>query len=239
VSTDFPGFAVVVGAACREARVVRDFVVALFGALVVLAATLARRGLPLLADFALADRAALLFATDREGRDVAAAGLRFREALAVAGALRFLATVRDDFLFAFFRAAMADVLQTRGFAAGELNDASDKSLGCQRSSPSNLALRGAKDRAMGPKAPLINPLARNSRRIKSDNASALTRTRPPHFHGRPAWKYSIAFARVARKIRLELTGSAVEILSVGRTVPFNRDVWPNLGVLGVDAQPGV
>jgi hypothetical protein len=69
-----------------------------------------------LAGFTFADLAALLFAKDREARDADAVGLRLRVEVAPAGLL-FFATGRDDFLFAFFRAAMAIVLHARRFVA--------------------------------------------------------------------------------------------------------------------------
>lgn len=128
MSTAFPGFADVAGAARLEACAVRDFVAALFGALLVLIAALARRALSLLPDFAFTDRAALLLAEARDAED-AGADLRFLDALDPAGALPFFATVRDDLLFAFLRAAMAKTLHARGFGSGE-NPAGDKSPDC-------------------------------------------------------------------------------------------------------------
>ena len=135
VSTGFPGFAAVVGADRPVARAVGDFVVALFGvvvffALVVFFAALARRALTLLPDFAFESLADLLFATDREARDAGAAGLRLRAGLDAVDALLFFAAVRDDFVFAFFRAAMAKTLHARGFAASETCLAGDKSPDC-------------------------------------------------------------------------------------------------------------
>jgi hypothetical protein len=115
---------------------VRDFVFTLFGAVAVLVffavfvAALARRALSLLADFAFADRAALLFATGRDARDATAAGLRLRAELDAEDALLFFATVRDDFLLAFFRAAMSQALHARGFTSGETYSAGDKSPDC-------------------------------------------------------------------------------------------------------------
>ena len=117
ISTDFPGFAALAGSARAEARSVRVFVVALalFDALVVLAAALERRAPSLLPDFAFADRAALLLAADRDGREAEepAAALRLRDGADAADAFPFLETVLDDFLLAFFRAAMAQTLQTQ------------------------------------------------------------------------------------------------------------------------------
>jgi hypothetical protein len=97
-------------------RAVLVFVVALFDARAVLAAALERRALAVLPDFAFAERAALLLAADRDGREAAAepaTTLRLRDGADAADALPFLETVLDDFLFAFFRAAMAKTLQTQ------------------------------------------------------------------------------------------------------------------------------
>jgi hypothetical protein len=112
MSTDFPDF--VVGAA----HAVRAFVVALapFEARAVLAAALARRALAFLPALAFAERAALLLAADRDGREAAAepaTSLRLRDGADAADVLLLLETVLDDFLFAFFRAAMAKTLQTQ------------------------------------------------------------------------------------------------------------------------------
>ena len=122
------------------ARVVGDFVVALFGvvvffAFVVVFAALARRALTLLPvsvlpDLAFESLADLLFATDREARDAGAVGLRLRAGLDAEDALLFFAAVRDDFVFAFFRAAMAKTLHARGFTASETCLAGGKSPDC-------------------------------------------------------------------------------------------------------------
>jgi hypothetical protein len=116
-STDLPGFAAVAGSARAEALAARVFAVALtlFDALLVLAETLERRALALLPDFAFADRAALPFAADRDGREAGAlaTALRLRDRDDLADALVFFETVLDDFLLAFFRAAMAQTLQTQ------------------------------------------------------------------------------------------------------------------------------
>jgi hypothetical protein len=111
-------------------RAVLVFFVALFDARAVLPAALERRALAFLPDFAFAERAALLLAADRDGREAAAepaTTLRLRDGADAADALLFLETVLDvletvldvletvldDFLFAFFRAAMAKTLQTQ------------------------------------------------------------------------------------------------------------------------------
>ena len=117
MSTDFPGFTAIADADRPEARAVRDFFfVALFGALDAVFEAPARRALSLLPDFAFADLAALLFVTDREARRATAAGLRFRVGLDVGDALLFFATVRDDFVFAFFRVAIPNTPHKRTYS---------------------------------------------------------------------------------------------------------------------------
>jgi ABC-type nitrate/sulfonate/bicarbonate transport system substrate-binding protein len=89
----------------------RVLIVALarLAALLALAAAAARRETTLLLDFAFADRAALLLAADRDGRDAEepTTDLRLRDAVDRADALAFFETVLDAFLVAFLRAAMA------------------------------------------------------------------------------------------------------------------------------------
>jgi hypothetical protein len=114
-SIGLPGFAAVAGCARAGACAVRgfDFTLARFAALV---DAPARRTLSFAPDFAFADRAALLLAAGRDGRETAdaATALRLRGAAGPEDALVFFETVLDDFLLAFFRAAMVQTLQTRG-----------------------------------------------------------------------------------------------------------------------------
>ncbi|HEY1941730.1 MAG TPA: hypothetical protein VGH40_06360 [Roseiarcus sp.] len=119
-----------------------------------------------MAGFTFADLAALLFAKDREARDADAVGLRLRVEVAPAAGLLFFATGRDDFLFAFFRAAMAIVLHAREFVAAETNTPAQNSrLLTQFASVS--ALQGAKGWCNGRKDPINKPFstkfARNQR----------------------------------------------------------------------------
>jgi hypothetical protein len=87
------------------------FIVALarLGAVLALAEAAERRAIALLPDFAFADRAALLLAADRDGREAEerTTVLRLRDAVDPADALAFFKTVLDAFLVAFLRAAMA------------------------------------------------------------------------------------------------------------------------------------
>jgi hypothetical protein len=174
VSTGFPGFAARIDALGAEARVVRDVVVALFGALVVLADPAARRALAVLTDFALADLAALLFAAEREGRE-AAAGLRLRVALDRAAGFPFFGTVRDDFLVAFFRAAMA-LHSTQKIPLPARTTAPTRTLPIVNAIRLELSvLRRERGRERGSKRPINKPLAQKSLGIKGDGASALSR----------------------------------------------------------------
>jgi len=79
------------------------------GAVLALAEAAERRAIALLLDFAFADRAALLLAADRDGREAEerTTVLRLRDAVDPADALAFFKTVLDAFLVAFLRAAMA------------------------------------------------------------------------------------------------------------------------------------
>ncbi|MGD0641189.1 MAG: hypothetical protein ABSC22_10615, partial [Roseiarcus sp.] len=129
VSTGLPGFAAVAGSARAGVCATRVFAFALarFGALAALIDALERRPLSLLPDFAFAERAALLLAADRDGREAEelATALRLRGAVDPADALVFFETVLDDFLLAFFRAAMAHTLQTQDSSApAQIPDAS-------------------------------------------------------------------------------------------------------------------
>ena len=94
-------------------------------ALSALAAAAARRETTLLPAFAFADRAALLLAADRDGRD---GGANRRRPCAcgtrsTADALAFFETVLDAFLLAFLRAAMAQTLQTHDDSAAGASEA--------------------------------------------------------------------------------------------------------------------
>jgi hypothetical protein len=113
-----PGFAADAECARAGACPVRGFDAALarFAVWAVLVDALARRVVSLTPDFALAVRAALLLAADRDGRETAPAlaALRLRGAAVPADAFAFFETVLDDFLLAFFRAAMSQTLQTQG-----------------------------------------------------------------------------------------------------------------------------
>jgi hypothetical protein len=97
--------------ACAADAAALVFVVALarLGAVLALAKAAERRVLSLLLDFAFADRAALLLAADRDGRDAGepTTALRLRDAVDPTDAFAFFETVLDAFLVAFLRAAMA------------------------------------------------------------------------------------------------------------------------------------
>ncbi|MGD1035601.1 MAG: hypothetical protein ABR878_00060 [Roseiarcus sp.] len=154
-----------------------------------MAEALGRRALSLLPDFALVDRAALLLTADRDDREAEepATTLRLRGGADPGDALVFFATVLDDFLLAFFRAAMAQTLQTQDASSpAQILNAGARRPIVNAVDPQAQRFEEQNNRLRDPKAPLTKPLAQISRRIKDDRALALTRDPAAQFLGEPS-----------------------------------------------------